>query len=407
MSVLGLLALCVLEILSAPIARLVSGSARYATYFQIVFVCFAIQTVCHIPESYLLARKQSVLYSSLSTGILVCGLGLNILFIVFMKLGVLGIMLSMLMTRVLNGVVVFVVTLRGVRYSFSWEKLKAMAKFGLPLVPAAMGLFIINYSDRFFVQRFCSLKELGLYSLGYKFGMLLSVMIAGPILSIWNTQRFEIAKMHNAKQVFSRIFTYFCAVMIFAGLGVAVFIDETLQVMTASDFWGAAAVVPLILLSYVLYGMANFLNLGIMVTYKTKYIAYTHVPVAVVNILLNVVFISRYGVMGAAVSTVLSFLCLTMLTFAFSQKLYSVPFEYRRLFILFTFSATIFAFSRMIHAPFLISLVIKTLLMLLFPTALLMCGFFYKEERKQAIELLREGAFRLGIEKFQKDRSIR
>lgn len=391
-AIVSFLGLAALIVFSHPISELMAGNNQYAKYFQIIFVCLAIQTIYLVSENYLLAQKKSILYSCLSIGNLILALSLNILFLVVFKMGVWAVVLSMLITKSLNGVVVVAITLKGVRLTLSWQKLKMMIKYGMPLVPAAFSMFLIHFSDRFFVQRYCDLYELGLYSLGYKFGMILSVLVSAPIFRIWNTQRFEIAKQDDAKMVFKRIFTYYSAIIVFAGLGLTVFIDDAIRLLASSPYHGASAVVPLIVLSYVLYGMASFFNLGIMLTYKTKYVAYIQMTVAGLNILLNVLFISHFGIMGAAFSTFLSFLCLAGLTLFFSQKAYFIPFEYARVLILLALSGGIFAVSHWMDLPFVLSVGIKGLLMALFPVALFMVKFFREEEIEEGKQLLRDVA---------------
>ena len=53
-------------------------------------------------------------------------------------------------------------------------------KFSIPLIPASLGMFILHFSDRYFVKHFCSLSDVGIYSLGYKFGFILSVIVIHP-----------------------------------------------------------------------------------------------------------------------------------------------------------------------------------------------------------------------------------
>lgn len=397
--IMCLIIVAFLEFLTKPVAGFVLGEREYYRYFQIMFVAMGLQTIATVPESLLMARKQSVVYSAVSIGTLISYLTFNILFLVVFKMGVIGILLSTLITKVLNTSSLLIITLRRVKLVFSLEKLKKMVHFGFPLVPAALALFVMHFSDRFFIQKFCDLNELGLYSLGYKFGMILSVIVSAPFFRIWNTQRFEIAKTDDAKRIFGRIFTYYCGVIIFAALGISVFIDEVIYIMASSEYQGASAVVPLILLSYIFYGMAGFFTLGIMITYKTKYAAYTQMTTAVLNILLNIFFISRYGVMGAAISTVLSFLFLCIFTFFVSQRLYPISLEYSRVFFLFVLAVSIFGFSRLIDLPLLMSLGLKSFLVIAFPAILLLGRFFYEEEIKKSKELLKDIAFRFGIGK--------
>jgi O-antigen/teichoic acid export membrane protein len=395
--ILSVVLLGALEILSSSISDLVSGSREYSKYFQIIFICLVIQNVYLVPEGYLMAQKKSVLYSILSIGTFVSSLSLNIFFVVILRIGVLGILISMLITKALNMLVVSAITLWNVQYSFSWEKLKEIISFGLPLMPATIGLFIIHFSDRFFIQRFCNLHDVGIYSLGYKFGMILTVFVFAPFFRIWNIQRFEIAETEDGKQIFGRFFTYYSAVIIFVGLGISVLIEEIINIMAASEYHGAAAVVPLIVLSYLLYGMAIFFSLGIMITKKTKYAAYIQLPIAGINILFNFLLIRSYGIMGAAISTFLSFLLLAIFTFAISQKIYTIPLEYKRLFILFALAVSIFGISRLIGGPLLISLGIKSLLVVGFPLALLWGKFFREDEIGKGKELLRESASRYKV----------
>jgi O-antigen/teichoic acid export membrane protein len=397
--ILSFMLIGVLELFSTPISDLILGGRQYSKYFQIIFICLVIQNVYLVPENYLIAQKKSLVYSILSLGTLVSNLSLNILFLVFLKMGVLGILISMLITKALNMLVVSMITLRNLRYSFSWKKLKEMMSFGMPLMPAAMGMFVIHFSDRFFIQQFCNLHDVGIYSLGYKLGMILSIIVSAPIFRIWDAQRFEIAKTNEAQKVFKRIFTYYFSIVVFSGLGISVFIDEIISIMAASEYQGAANVVPIIVLSYIFFGTGHFFNLGIMVTNRTKYVAYIQCSVAGVNILFNLLLISRYGVMGAAVATALSFLLLCALTFVVSQRLYPIAFEYGRAFIVFSLALLIFGLSRLIDASLLISLGIKSLLIIAFPLVLIIGKFFYKEEMNKGIALLKGIGARLGLAK--------
>lgn len=397
--ILSISVLIFLEIFSIPISALILGNSQYFSYFQVAFICLAIQTIYLVPETYLIALKKSVLYSSLSIGTLISNLSLNIFFLVFLKMGVMGILLSMLITKIINGLIVTATTLRNVKLAFSFEKLKKMVNFSLPLVPAGIAMFTMHFSDRFFVQKYCSLNDLGLYSLGYKFGMILSVLISAPIFRIWDTQRFEIAKSDDAKQVFKKIFTYFSAILIFVGLIISIFIDELIYIIASSEYHGASSIVPLIVLSYVLFGISNFFTLGMVITSKTKHIAFVQVIAAAINILLNFLLISRYGIIGAAISTLLSFLFLAVFNFIVSQKLYHITCEYRRVLILFVLAGVTFGLSRLIKAPLMISFGVKSVLLVCFPLILVLGKFFYEEEIIKSKELLKSIASRFSIAK--------
>jgi O-antigen/teichoic acid export membrane protein len=386
---LSVFLLVVLQLFSHSISRWVSGTSQNYGYFQIVFICLAIQTIYLVPENHLLAKKKSVTYSVLSIGSLVSNLSLNIFFLVIMKMGVFGILLSMLVTKSLNAIIVLTLTLWKRPYSFSWYKLKKMLIFGIPLVPASLGLFVMHFSDRFFIRIYCGLDYLGLYSLGYKFALILSTMISAPIFRIWNTQRFEIAKSDSAPETVGRLFTYYALVMIAAALGIGLFADEAISLMAPSAYKGASTVVPIIVLGYVLYGMANYLTTGIMITYKTKYAAYIQLSCAAINVLLNILLIRTFGVYGAAMATFLTFLVMAVLTFAISQRLYPISFEYGRVSALFVIPLFLFALATLFDFPLVTSLAYKSALMIAFPVILILGRFFSDDEINEGKKVLK------------------
>jgi len=289
-------------------------------------------------------------------------------------------MYSMLIAKFLNFLLVGILTLRNVKLRFSLRKLKKMLVYAMPLIPVSLGLFSMHFSDRFFIQRYLDMNEVGIYSLGYKFGMIISVLVAAPIFSIWNTQRFEIAKQDDAASVYARVFTWFVVALIIPALGISLFIDEAMYFMADSLYQGAAVIVPIIVLGYVAYGISSFFTLGNMITGNTKIIALVQVSAAVINILLNVLLIPRFGIMGAAVSTLASFTCLALMNFLASQREFCVRYEYGRLITIFLLSFTLFLIVKIIPVSFYILLLIKILLFAAFPVLLLTLKFFAPEE---------------------------
>lgn len=381
MTLLSVTVLVVLQFFGQEITLLVSGELKYFKAFQIVFICFALQNIYLISETYLIIHKRSVLYSVLSLIMLFLGLTLNILFIVYFKMGFYGIIYSMLIVKSINFLLVVPITLKNMPLKFSTHKLRQMVVFSLPLIPASIGLFILHFSDRFFVQKFCNLDELGLYALGYKFATILSVLISTPFFRVWNTQRFEIAAKQEGKSIFSKVLTYYTLVTVFLGLGISIFIDEAIQLVATSSYQGAKSVVPLVVLGYLFFGLVHFFNFGIHYKMKTKYLMYIQLIIACLNIAFNFIFISRFGIMGAAFSTFLSYFCLCMITFHISQKLYFISFEYNRLALLFLTGGLLFFVSFFIQSELIYALILKSILLMCFPLILLVLGFFTKEEK--------------------------
>lgn len=380
MITLSLICLLGLYVFSGPITGFIAGDTEQIKAFQLVFICLALQNIYLTGESFLLAQKKSVIYSSLSLVNLVLNLSFNILFLIVFRMGVFGLILSMVIVKSVNLICVLFITTRKLPLRFSWPKLKLMINYTLPLIPAGAAMFLLHFSDRFFVRKYCAPDDLGLYSLGYKFGMILSMLVASPIFKIWNTMRYEIAKQPNAPTVFAQTFTWFTLILVTAGLGISLFIDEVIFFMATETYQGASLIVPLITLAYIMFGMSGFLNLGNMITGRTSQIMIIQIFVALLNIVFNIILISRYGIYGAAISTLLSFSTLAVLMLIASQQVLYVPFEYRRIVILFCTGGVIFGIARLVEGPILLVLTEKIGLMIAYLLVLLMIGFFPKDE---------------------------
>jgi len=388
----------IFELFSTDLNKLIVGRPDTTIYMQIMIIIIGLRLIATVLESYLLALKRSVIISTLSIVVLVITLSLNIYFLVILKMGVMGILLSMLIGKIIDTILLFLITLRGIKISFSIKKLKQMLNFTLPLVPATFALFSVHFVDRFFVKEFCSLSDVGIYALGYKFGAIISLLISGPFFSIWNIKRFEIAKTSEAKSVFSRIFTYYSLIIVFIGLSISLFIYEIIFVMATQSFYGAASIVPLIVTGYVFLGMSNFCGLGILLKHKTKYIMYINTAVAFLNLILNFILIKNFGMTGAAIATLLSFAILFILTFIVSQKIYPIRYEYQRLMILIVSSLIIFGFSKIaIPSDIIVSSICKFLIIILFPYILFKLKFFYPSEIVKLKQVIKSSVSRFAV----------
>ncbi len=364
---------------TAGLSRLTLGNGSYAAHYRLVIACFAIQNIFLVGENDLIIRKRSLFFSGLSIILMILSLSLNVLFLAVFHLGVWAILWSIFITKAVNLVVV-PATLRGDKIRFSSKKLGQMLRYGLPLVPASLAMFVIHFSDRFFLQRYCSLTDVGIYSLAYKFGMIISVILSTPFQRAWGTHSFEIERRPESSVVHARIFTYFACILAFLGLCISVFIEDAIALLAPPSYAGAASIVPLIVLSYVLMGLGGMAALGIMLSCRTQYMTYIQVPAAAINIALNFALIRPYGIMGAALATLLTFGIMFVATFWVSQRIYPIPYEYRRLAILTGVALALFAVGKLPSGPSLWSIFLHSAVLAAFPASLIVFRFFAPHE---------------------------
>ena len=269
--------------LTGFLATIILDSNIYSYYFKISFINLALGGLIDIGLMYLRITKKPIIYISITISRLIMLLSLNILFIVFLKKGVLGIFYSTLITRIIFATVMTVAILFKTKLRFSFALSIDMLKFSLPLIPAALANTLINQSDKYFIRYFFTIADTGIYSLARKLGNTIHLLLTMPFMMAYMPRRFEIMNNPEAQQIYAKVFKYYCAITIFAGLAISMLIPEILVIMTTPQFYAAGKYVPLIVLSMIIFGFKYHFEFGILWSKKTKYYAYINISTAILN----------------------------------------------------------------------------------------------------------------------------
>jgi O-antigen/teichoic acid export membrane protein len=377
-----------LVLLSGQVSLLVFESGDYAGMFRVVFIGLVLNMANGIPLAFMRAQQKSFLFSAVSFVRLALTLGLNILFIIGFGWGIWGILISTVINQALAAVYLGIYTVRWCGFHFSPGKLRQLMVYGLPFIPQSFGLFIINFADRFFLQRFTDLSEVGIYSLGYKFGMVINPLVTSPYEAIFRPKMFELIGRDDAPKINAVTFTYFMFLEIFVCLGIAVVIKDALHFISAPEYHSAYMVVPVILLSYVFNGAYVHIQAGLLITKKTKHIAYIVAAAAVVSLGLNMLLVPMIGIWGSASATLASFGLMFTLCLVVTRRIYPVKYQFGRVAKLLVVAAILYLLSLSFEIePPLLSLAVKALLVLAYPVVLFGLGFYSREELDKLKEI--------------------
>ena len=320
--VVGAAAAFLMTVYSAPIASILLGKSQYAILVSLVALGFFFSLFSDICLVYLRSKQKSGLYVLLTQGFLTLCIALNIYFVAARKLGVKGVFLSNAIAGAIFGGTLLWLTTRHVGLHFSVKKLAAMLRFGAPLILTWLAAFVLNFSDRFFLQRYSDLSHVGVYSVAYKFGYIVSLAVVQPFNLGWEPQAYEIAKQENGQAMFARIFSLYSALLVTTAFMMSLFIQEVFSVMVDAKFFLAYALVPLIAFAYVCQGIQGFVEAGLLITKKTRLIGLIGLWCTVLCLLLNLVFIHLWTMWGACIATFMSMLAMAAVTYWYSERAY-------------------------------------------------------------------------------------
>ncbi|SYZ73048.1 putative Polysaccharide biosynthesis protein [Candidatus Zixiibacteriota bacterium] len=369
---------------SGIFSKLVLESAQYSNLFIVALLTLATGMILPINYAYLRVQQRSFEYMITKVGMTAVNLGMNIYFVVFAKMGVYGILLSNLLAQLLFVVILNIRTLLETKLRIDYGVLKEMLKFGLPLIPSNISAYIVQASDRYFVNHYDNTTMTGLYSLGYKFGTLINQFVTSPFIQIWGPRRMEYFGKEGYEKIFARIFTYFCTASLFAGLLISLLSREVIMLMADKSFWSAYKVVPIVTLAYIVFSFHYHFSVGILMKKATKYMAYVNIANGILNLALNFLLIPPFNVWGAALATLICFIFKATMIFYFSNRFYKIEMEWRRLFMLFGIAfALFFAGYHIDSGSIWLNVLAKTGIGFCFPVLLYIFRFFDNEEIKR------------------------
>jgi len=193
--------------------------------------------------------------------------------------------------------------------------------------------WILNLSDRIFIERYFSLQDVGIYSLGYKLGEIV-LLISGGFGMAYNPVYFELANSPDQETARSRLFQYnnqFLMVILLISFGICLFAKEVVVLFLDPRYAQAYRIVPFIVLAYFIEEVSHLLNLSIYQEKRTKAVMSIQMAGALMNIGLNFLLVPAFGAFGAAYATVLSFAGIFVLKYWYARRCYFIPFKWKKL----------------------------------------------------------------------------
>jgi O-antigen/teichoic acid export membrane protein len=285
-----------------------------------------------IPKALMRVREQTRRFVIVVGGQSAAILAAVLVFVVWLDMGLLGAVLA----AFVQTVVIFLFFTPYTLTNAALPALRGVAakamRFGLPILALELGWWVLDTSDRFILAHYRTAEVVALYAIGYALGRLL-IMLSVSIDQAWTPFFFARAKEDDAeaRRLAAYTATYFALAVSAAGLLICVFAREAVLLFGGHDYLAAARVTPLIVVASVVQGLFYVPSRGLLLEKKTHVLPYVVAAAAIVNVGLNFVLIPRWGMMGAAFATVAGYAVTTGLTYMFSQRVYRIAYQTRRL----------------------------------------------------------------------------
>jgi O-antigen/teichoic acid export membrane protein len=272
---------------------------------------FSMITECGLTVERL--RGRALYFVGFSLVSVVSTIILNVVFIAGLRLGVLGFIASKMVVTTITAAVLLV---RGARdYGWAWnpDAARRMLRFGAPLILANLAFFLVHFGDRFFLGRFTTLAEVGVYSLGYRFGFLVTFLVGEPFGRAWGVDVYKHVGQDGWTRNVARLAKYLCIALAAVSLALSILGKDLIHVMAAPGYERAATVIPIVVTAYAIREMGDFFRNLLYVKKESAAVATAATVSAILNVFLSLLWIPRFGIMGAAWATLATWGVYTLL----------------------------------------------------------------------------------------------
>ncbi len=332
--VIGALALgCAASLICWPfthlLARYVFRTEAAVAYLHVVWIFLPGAFLVEALFGWLRVVNLPVRYSAASLVRIVVTAGGILLLVVGWRMGVLGFQYATLLALWCTIAPLAWWFLRDAAPRFDAGMFARMMKFALPLGLSGLAMFVINFGDQFILNHYRSPAEVGVYALGYKIGMLVSVSY-GSFHAFWSAQVFDIVKRPDAKHLFGRLLTYVLLGLAAVSLGLILFSDAGLHLLQ-KDYRGAAPLIPLIVGAYLVRSVGEFVRCLFLAAGKPGYEAMINWTGAAICVAAYFLLIPRFGMWGAAIATDITFAFIAAVSLIWTYRLSPYQPEFGRL----------------------------------------------------------------------------
>ena len=323
--------LLAVSLVAAPfLSEALFGVPGFTPALQLVLLnTFAIGFT-FIPFHVLRMQQKSREFSVLTFSRSLATLLLRIALVVSAGLGIWGVIVAdVVVTAALIAIMLrrFLPLIRPV---FSREVLRESLSFGLPRLPHAAAQQVMAVGDKFILQRFRPLADVGVYSMGVSFG-LTEKLFLGAFEYAWAPFYYATSRQPDGPQVFAGITTYVYAVLALLTAGLSAIGGDLLATMVGPDYARADEVVTWTAVGVFFQGVYLLTSIGLNITKNTRYYPVSTILGAVINVTLNFVLIPTFGILGAAWANAVAYGAQAAVAFRLSQRFYPIQYETGRL----------------------------------------------------------------------------
>lgn len=209
-------------------------------------------------------------------------------------------------------------------------RLKRYLKYSIPLVPNAVLFWITNFSDRILIIKYIDLNQVAVYSANYSIAQLASFLVTPisfmlfPIIS----EFWDLEKKKKAKTYIEYSVDFYLILAIPSVFGLYYLGPRIMRILSIGQYSVGRNILLFLLLSFFILGLYQIFVYILHLEKRTDLLLGIFLVSSFINISINLIAIPRVGIIGASISTFISFLAQFILVFFNAKKIIFYKFNW-------------------------------------------------------------------------------
>lgn len=361
----------------------------FQPFVPIVILTIFFQVMNQLVISFWVAKREYLKTTILQVLLFVLITGFAVSMVVGLRMGPVGMAKAMLYGEASFFIISYYFYARHFSFQIRSQYIIYSLNFGVPVVVHLLSGVMHSSIDRAILANMVSVSELGLYTLGYQVGMVMSI-VTSSINKAWQPSYYDLMESRDPQkdEHIRRSFNLWLIVMSLLCMFGMLWGGDILKVVTPESYYGSGVVIPYVLLGYFFHGIYYFAVSPIFFYRKVSLLPWFTGSAAVVNIGLNLLFIPYWGIVGAALATTISMMFQAAVVYAVGRTLHDHRFNLKGTIVV-SFVMVFSLLGTQIHETFLLLNFFRLLCIFLLCFAITV---YFKEDVRSIIFLKKQNA---------------
>ncbi|WP_125710945.1 polysaccharide biosynthesis C-terminal domain-containing protein [Lacticaseibacillus porcinae] len=291
--------------------------------FSLILIAQAIQSLF---SQYIKAIGEVRLFAINGIFLTFCTAIFDILFLVVFHQGLSGYLIALLFANILSDI--FLWHLANLRKAsnirlHSTTMLKRLIAYSTPLIPNSIAWWTTSAISRYFILAFIGTAGNGLFAVANRIPSLLNV-VNTVFFQSWQLSAIEEFESKDSADFYATVFRYYSQIMFFGTACILFILKPLMTIIVNHNYFSAWKYIPILLISVVFSSFSSFFGQFYIAARRTGGVLITTIFGALINIALNIILVPSFGLMGAAISSAVSYLVLWIIRVYDTRKILKI-----------------------------------------------------------------------------------